>query len=65
MCDGGKIMGGLIERMVSEQAQKISKIIDEKMARFEKDVSIKLDKLDTKLDRIERLLREIESNGKR
>lgn len=58
-------MGGLIERMVGEQAQKISKIIDEKMARFEKDVSIKLDKLDTKLDRIERLLREIESNGKR
>ncbi len=58
-------MGGVIERMVGEQAQKIAKTIDEKMARFEKDVNIKLDKLDARLDRIERLLREIESNGKR
>lgn len=59
------MMGGLIERMVGEQGQKISKQIDEKIARFEREVIIRLDKLDGKLDKVERLLREIETNGKR
>lgn len=53
-------MGGLIERMVSEQAQKIAKQIDEKMVGFEKNVTARLDKIDARLGRIEELL-----NGKR
>jgi|GEM_PF-5322343 len=49
-------MAGFLEKMVSEQAQKIAKQVDEKMVGFEKNVTARLDKIDARLGKIEGLL---------
>lgn len=49
-------MVGLLDNLVGEQAQKISKQIDERINRFENEVTSKLDKIDAKLDRLIKIM---------
>lgn len=54
-------MAGLIDRMVGEQAQRISKQIDDKMSVFEKDITTRLERIDSRLDKIERLIKDVQA----